>query len=295
MAFWNNWRRILPKAALPLSAAGLAMLLAGCILAPGNFTSTLDLRRDGSFTYAYQGEIHLLGLSRLSEMAGATSPGEFTPYPCYDDDDYSQRECSPEEIEQQREEWQEQAAHRQTNDESNSRMLGTLFGGFDPSQPDAAEEIAARLRRQKGWNSVEYKGDGIYAVDFSITSRMTHDFSFPVMEGFMMSNGFVSAILREGNVVRIDAPGFSAQSANMANPNANFLQLAALMDENDPEAEGLALMPKLNGSFTITTDAVILANNTDEGPSAVSGGQKLEWKVTPRTSTAPMALIRLGD
>jgi hypothetical protein len=32
-------------------------LLSSCFLAPGAFTSSLDLRRDGSFTFAYKGEV----------------------------------------------------------------------------------------------------------------------------------------------------------------------------------------------------------------------------------------------
>lgn len=43
------------------------------------------------------------------------------------------------------------------------------------------------------------------------------------------------------------------------------------------------------------TDGEILANNTDEGPAAVAGGRALEWDVTRRTQSPPMALIKLGD
>ena len=34
-------------------AIGLSLLLAGCFLLPGKFASTLDVRRDGAFTFTY--------------------------------------------------------------------------------------------------------------------------------------------------------------------------------------------------------------------------------------------------
>jgi len=51
----------------------------------------------------------------------------------------------------------------------------------------------------------------------------------------------------------------------------------------------------LDGTFTITTDGAILANNTDEGPAAGTTGKQLSWKITRRTTAAPMALIQLGN
>ena len=54
-------------------------------------------------------------------------------------------------------------------------------------------------------------------------------------------------------------------------------------------------LPVLDGTFTITTDGAILANNTDEGPLATTAGKQLSWKVTRRTNAAPMAMIQLGN
>jgi hypothetical protein len=68
---------------------------------------------------------------------------------------------------------------------------------------------------------------------------------------------------------------------------------AALGSDKDGKDDGLKL-PELNGTLVLTTDGTILANNTDEGPVAGTTGQRLEWKITPRTTTAPTALVRLG-
>ena len=40
--------------------AGLSLLLTGCLLSPGKFTSTLDVRKNRRFAFAYTGEIHML-------------------------------------------------------------------------------------------------------------------------------------------------------------------------------------------------------------------------------------------
>ena len=54
-------------------------------------------------------------------------------------------------------------------------------------------------------------------------------------------------------------------------------------------------LPQLDGTFTFTTDAEVLANNTDEGPQPAPNGKKLEWKVTQRTAAAPTALVKLAN
>ena len=195
---------------------------------------------------------------------------------------------------QQREAWDSQQAEKKESDERNSKAAAAMFGGIDPSDPAAAEEIAAKLRRQHGWNKVEYKGDGLYQVDFSISSTLTHDFTFPVLEGFMFSNAFVIADLRDGHAVRIEAPGFSAQPSSAAGPGAGMLHMASAFGSGDAQKSEQQL-PVLDGSFTITTDGAILANNTDNGPQTIPGGQQLSWTITKRTTAAPMALIQLAD
>ena len=286
------WR----KAAAATLAMGLALLLTGCFLSPGKFTSALDLRKDGHFTFNYKGEIYLLGLSRLASLAKAAGGDEEFTAKCYDDENFEETECSEEEVAEQKKQWDEAQVAKKAEDERNTKAFSALFGGIDPSDPDAAEEIAAKLRRQKGWNSVVHRGDGLFEVDFSVASKIDHDFTFPVLEGFPLSNSFVIATVRNGNTIRIEAPGYAAQSTT-SNPTSSLMlaagALGAAAEETDPDKE--LKVPELDGSFTITTDGTILANNTDEGPAAAAGGQKLFWAVTTRSAAAPMALIKLGN
>jgi hypothetical protein len=111
-----------------------------------------------------------------------------------------------------------------------------------------------------------------------------------------MANTFLTLNRRADGAVRMDAPAFGA--ANNGGGMASFAQLAAMGaamgDKKDGEDSAIPKLPELGGTVVLTTDGTILANNTEDGPTAVPGGQKLEWKVSPRTTAAPTALVRLG-
>jgi hypothetical protein len=288
----GRWRMTAPC----LLVAGAALALSACVVSPGKFAATLDLRRDGTFTFTYDGEIYLLALSQLASMASEAEAAQmqFEPQACYDDDDWEsweERPCTAAEIAEQRESWQQQVESRRASATRDAEMMSALLGGIDPSSPEAAEELAGRLRRQEGWQRVEHRGDGRFEVQFSLTSRIGHDFSFPTFERFPMSNAFVVVNRRKADTVRVDAPGFAAQGGGdpLQTMMGGMAQRASL--EAGSEAPDL---PEMQGTFRIVTDGRVLSNNTDEGPRAASGGQVLEWQVNRRTQTAPMALVELG-
>ncbi len=273
-------------------AAGAALALAACMVSPGKFESTLDLRRDGTFTYTYNGEIHILALSQLAGMGpqAESSEDDFIETPCWDDETYEERECTEEEIAQQRVDWEASKESSRAAAEREAEQMRAILGGIDPSDPAAAEELAERLRRQEGWKRVEHRGDGLFDVEFSITSRMSHDFSFPTFERFPIPSSFVTANVRQGRTVRIEAPGFAPQSSGSTYQAMMMNETGLGQSAPNPDTP----VPEIEGTFRIVTDGQILANNTDEGPVAGAGGQVLEWKINRRTESAPMALIQLG-
>jgi hypothetical protein len=279
-------------------AIGLAALLSTCFLSPGKFDARLDLKRDGSLHFAYTGQIYLLALSKLADLANKAEAddGEFVAQPCYEEEKFEERPCSDGEIQQQRQDWETARTEKSASADKETEAMRALLGGIDPADPAAARELTERLRRQEGWRKVEYMGDGLFEVDFSIDSELSHDFAFPTFERFPMGNFFVMANLRAGNVVRIDAPAFAAQGAG--NPFQGMMSgMAGAMgafaaDEKDSDA--LPLIPEMDGTFTVTTDGVILANNTDEGLVAGPAGKVLTWKVNKRTPSPPTALIQLA-
>ena len=276
---------------------GMAVALAGCLLAPGKFTSTLDIRRDGAFTYRYTGEIVMLGLTRLAQMGDAAKATPFAPQPCTDPEDAARRHpCSSREIEDQRRQWQAERTAATEKSHRDAEAAKAMLGGIDPSDPRAAEELAQRLRKQAGWRSVTYQGDGLFDVDFAISGRLDHDFTFPTIERLPMANAFVTLSRRQDGSVRIDAPGLSGAAAG--GPfGAMMAGLASAQAPGAPQpgvnAPGAKGWPVPDGQFTLLTDAVILANNTDDGPQPANGSQRLQWTIGPQSASAPMAMIRL--
>ncbi|MBS0474649.1 MAG: hypothetical protein JSR28_05810 [Proteobacteria bacterium] len=282
-------------AAVPLrrlaafTVAGLSLLLGACLLSPGKFDSTLDLRKDGHFAFTYTGEISMLGLTKLAEM-GRSQDAPFEPSPCFAKGESKPRDCTKAKIDAQRADWDKAQKAKAENTARDAEKTKALFGGIDPTSPKAAEEMAERLRKQSGWKSVIYKGDGLYDVAFAISGRLDHDFTFPTIERFPMANAFVTLIRRSDGTVRVDAPGFGPQSGsgNMS----SFAAMAAM--EGDKDGKKLPI-PEMDGHFAIITDGTILANNTEDGPSADTTGQRLTWAVNARTGAAPTALVKLGQ
>jgi len=284
--------------------AGFALLLSGCFVSPGKFTSELHLTGPDSFTFTYDGEIFFLGLSKLA-MMGASAQESFSAS-CFDEETFESRDCTPEEEAAQRAEWEAGAAEREAKAKKDAEQMKAIMGGIDPTDPKATEEMVRLLERQKGWNRVIHKGDGLFEVNFAASGTLGHDFLFPMIEGFPVTNPFVQMILRDGGQVRINAPAFAFQSGDnpmgaMMGGMGSLAGLAALgaaeQGEDKEAAEPIPGMPVLDGTFTIRTapGMRILANNTDEGPApAGDGGEVLRWTISPRTTQAPTALIAAG-
>lgn len=298
-----------PKLAAALTAAAMLLVLAGCMVLPGKFASDLTLRKDGTFTFHYKGEIILAALAEGSKPSKVEEvPAEpFEQQPCTDPVTDEAHDCSAAEIAQQRARWNDEQKDRKAaraNEREQSRKMAQAFmGGIDPDDPKAAEAFAQRLARQQGFASVVSKGKGKFEVDYTATGRLDHDFTFPTIERLPMVMPFVSLIRRADGSVRVDAPAFSTAAANPVMPGLGAM--AGAMAGSMGSAKGAGKSgsrpgtdgpPIAEGTFTLRTDGQILANNTDEGPQseAASGLTRLDWKVDVRTAAAPTALIKLA-
>lgn len=264
----------------------LAALVSACLLSPGRFTSELDIRKDGRFAFSYTGEIHLLALSKLADLA-AEQDKAFEAEPCLAESSGTERPCTAKELTDQRQAWAEARKRAADKRRQDAESMKAFLGGIDPASPRAAEEFAQRLRRQQGWRKAVYKGDGLFEVDFALSGQLDHDFTFPTIERFPMANAFVQVALRNDGTVRVDAPGFGPSTGG--EPFRGMMQ--ALPIGKNPA--GTAGLPVIDGQFTLRTDGAVLANNTDEGPQADTAGQRMEWSVNVRSPAAPTALIRL--
>lgn len=301
--------------------AAAALMLTGCLLSPGKFVADMAVMRSGGFTFAYKGEIHLLGLSQLVAMGAAmdSKGADFVPDPCYGDpaqidgavlktalqqdgeawaEEALERECTAAELDQQRSAWDDRRAAKKAEDARTIEMVKTLLGGIDPSSPDAIDEFIVRIKKQKGWREVVHQGDGLFLIDYAITGRIDQDFTFPVIEKTQGFSPFVVAAARANGAVRIDAPAFAAAgggSGFLGGGMGGLLQIMQTVGStsDSDEAKMFANLPKPQGTFTIRTDGDILTNNTDDGPAVTDGKKVLQWTINARSTKAPEALIML--
>ncbi len=279
--------------------AGFALALSGCFMSPGKFTSELALTGPDTFTFRYDGEIFFLGLSKLAQM-GAGAEETFTAS-CVNEETFESRPCTSAEEAEQRATWEAGAPERAAQKKKEAEQMAVLMGGIDPTDPKAAEELVTLLKRQKGWERVVHKGDGVFDVSYRATGSLGHDFLFPQIEGFPVANPFVQMILRTNGQVRINAPGFAAQ--NGENPMtammggmgsmAGLAAMGASGENGEAGTDALPSIPQIDGTFTIRAapGMRILANNTDEGATSEAGTEVLTWRITPRSVQAPTALI----
>ena len=287
---------ILRRCAAAISAAAGALLLAACFVLPGKFAANLDLRRDGHFTYNYNGQIVVFGLTKLAEIAMAQkAKAEFQPSVCFKKDNEAERDCTAAEVAQQKVDWEAEQKRAAERDLKDKEMIAKMLGGVDPTDPKSAAEIAARMSGQAGFKRVTYKGGGIYDVEYSVSGQLTYDYAFPTIERIPQVIPFIVLNRRANGEVRIDSP--LMQQAALSMPGGNAAQFFAQMEaaKQGKTAAEVKDFPVLDGHFTLTTDGVILSNNTEHGAKTVPNGKQLDWDINFMTAIAPMALIGLAN
>tara|TARA_R110000868_G_scaffold102770_1_gene283240 strand:+ start:918 stop:1697 length:780 start_codon:yes stop_codon:yes gene_type:complete len=241
------------------------LLLSACLLTPGKFDSTLDIRADRSFTFTYKGEVIATDPSDIGKGLKDSSPS-------------TEEETAPAEEEDA---VMQNIAWMQDDQETAEPAPDTDFSAT--SKDDEAEKarktaaIVAALRKEKGFRSVEYVGDNKYMIDYAITGTLDHAFVFPFNVDAEYVFPFIVIELRGDDRVRVKAPGYANGSK----------QKSSGMGGSAGDVSKY-----LDGRFTLTTDAALISQNQEDGPITVAGKQTLKWTVTPLTTEAPMAVIR---
>jgi hypothetical protein len=208
------------------------------------------------------------------------------------DDGFQTRECTTEEIAEQRKTWDEEQVRRKKEKDQAKKMFAMMLGGIDPEDPKTITRFTKEVERLAAWNKVEHLGNGVFKVDYRTKGRLADDFAFPVIPRYALGNPMVHVTRWDNGRVRIEAPTFH---------NDTEISAAALMGGGSflpgmPGGGKQKFDPiEIKGSFTIRTDSPILANNSEEGPVDEAGLQVLRWDIGPKTYGPPMALIRLNN
>jgi len=255
----HHWTKRLFAIAAPL-------LLTGCLWGPGKFNSELTLRKDGSFTLDYRGEIVL----QLPPDA-TSEPWSDAKAKC--NEDGKDRACTKSEIADQK------AAYDKKRKDSED--MAKLFGlpGLDDASNRA---FAAKLTKYAGWRSVTYRGGGVFDVDYHFVGSATQDFLFPALPDNNLIIPFIALRRRADGSVLVTAAAFTGGAGPMGSAAAG----AGDMGKGGP-------VSRAQGRFTVITDGEILTNNSEDGASAHAIGRQLHWDVGPASNKIPETLIRL--
>ncbi len=291
------------------AALMLPFLLSSCFLVPGAFTSSLDLRKDGSFTFAYKGEVIFQSpddvMKSSSDRPKAWIDARARCYkdgtePSYNEynseeeaisedakpDDDNRRKCSAAETAKLKQQWEEAEAQRAARKKKDSSEFAAMFG-FNPSDDDANQKFAAALMKYEGWKAVAYRGKGVFDVDYQLSSKTGHDFIFPLFPQVDLIIPFVQIRKRTGNAVMVNAPALVGGGMKALMAKAKSLGQPRAAAEL-PQTSELT-----RGTFTLTTDGQVLTNNTEDGPTAEGRNRKLVWQIVPTSDKIPEALIQL--
>jgi hypothetical protein len=201
-----------------------------------------------------------------------------------------ERECTTKEVAEQKTAWDEQQADKKKKNEEQKKMFAMLLGGIDPKDPATIKRFTREVERLAAWNKVEHLGDGVFMIDYSTSGRLADDFAFPVIPRYALGEPMIHITRWDNGRVRVEAPAF--------HNDPDFSAMAMLGAGSMMGMGGLGKTPKepiaVKGSFTLTTDARILANNTEEGPEDMAGGlQILRWDIGPASYGPPMALLKM--
>lgn len=296
----------------------LPLLLSSCFLAPGAFTAGLDLKRDGSFTFTYKGEVIFLD---PEEMGGGKKDATAKAWKdswaeCYkegepsynefadagmetfdvkdeasnaadaaaDAMDDNRRPCTRAELAALKSKFDATEQQRLAREKQEAAQMAAMFG-FNPNDETANAKLAATLMRQEGWRSVSYRGKGVFDVDYQIASKIGHDFIFPLFPQGDILVPFVIVRGQDKGSVRVTAPALIGGGLKALAAQAKMLGMPA--DKDMPQSS------RTKGIFTVRTEGEILTNNTENGASTAGGVKTLTWDINPQTEKTPEALIKL--
>ncbi|MCH8615727.1 hypothetical protein LZ016_06385 [Sphingomonas sp. SM33] len=274
--------------------AAAPLLLTGCLWGPGKFASDLTLKKDGSFVLDYRGEIVLQTPPDAeakaepwsTEKARCRKSGKVEVQawlPPVDDDDKDEvRPCTPTELAKAKTDFEKQAAERAKSKREDTEQMAKLFGmpGFDD---ESSRAFAAKLGKYAGYRSVQYRGRGVYDVDYHFEGRATQDFVFPALPDNDFIIPFIAIRRRKDGSVFVTAPAFTGRAGPLG---ARAGAAAASQMKDGP-------VSKAQGRFIIITDGEVLTNNSEDGTAPHALGRQVHWDVGPGSSKIPEALVRL--
>jgi hypothetical protein len=244
-------------------------LLVGCLLAPGKFTSSLVINADRTFTYSYVGEVYGLDLDDAMKDKDSGADGDDTPA--------DSTKSSLQKIALQKDDSADKESEKDDAKSKAEKKAAT----------DAKNrELAATLAKEVGYRKVEYVGDNKFLIDYQITGKLDRSFIYPYNLDAGIIVPFIAIEVRANGTVRVKAPGFANDSKDTTGGMGDLGGMGG--------GDAAKATSKLDGTFTLDTDAEIVSQNNEEGATTVGKRKVISWKATPLSTTAPLAVLRMA-
>lgn len=233
------------------------LALAGCLFFPGKFESTLTIHADRSFTYAYKGEVLAVDIESLMGKFGQAGMAQG-------------------------------AKGKDAKAEPKMPDL-KLTPEEKAKQDENFRKLAAELAKETGYRTVEYRGNGVFYIDYQISGVLSHAFTFPYNYDNHVILPWLLVEVRGKDMVRIKAPGFARP--DMGGMGGMGSGMGAMGAFPMPGAENA--FTGMDGNFTLITDGELVAQNNEAGATTAGTTRTVVWKVNSNTPDAPMASIRV--
>lgn len=280
------------KLAKFIVAAAAPLVLTACLWSPGKFTSDLTLRKNGTYTLAYKGEILLQLPESEKDMTPKPWSGDMarcfkdgraeTVSDVSSDDADDVRPCTEAELATLKAGHDRKESERVASKRQESEQMSKIFG-LPGSDEGSNRKFAATLMKYKGWRSVVYQGKGVFLVDYHAGGSLAQDVVFPLIPDSDLVLPFIAMRRRADGSVMVSAPAFTGGSG----PFGARAKMMGLPDKSDGP-QSLA-----QGRFTIITDGEILTNNSEDGAAPHARGRQLKWDVDSTSAKVPEALVKL--
>ena len=187
------------------------LLLASCLLTPGKFTSTLDIRADRSFTFTYAGEVILIdpGESMAQGMAEGMAQGAMEP------DDGEGRRADGGDSDMDSDADMDSVADADSDTDTRSADAAPRIPpSLPPPGPETQAKIAERralaetLAKEVGYRSVEYLGNNKFRVDYAMSGKLDRSFLFPINLDAKALLPWIAIEVRRDGTARMTALAF---------------------------------------------------------------------------------------
>jgi hypothetical protein len=179
-----------------LVALAAPLLLMSCVLSPGKFVSSLDIRKDRSFTFSYAGEVILL--DPANAFKGAAEEGLAEGLKGENGDEEAAEPAEP-------------------KAPAEPAVIDT------PKHLAEAKAVAEALSKEVGYRTVEYLGNNKFRVDYQMAGRLDRGFTFPINIDAKAIIPWIALEVRKDGTARVMALAFGSPDegmGSMAKPGA---------------------------------------------------------------------------